>query len=147
MLRKSPTRTEKFLAANRRNALRSTGPRTARGKAWSCLNNFKHGRYARRLPEKLAEAGNHSGVALYQKVRGEIGTTFQADPQHRGEVRQLDRMTAAVWCLVRVAGIGGLKPRSTVFCEPSSPLPLSISPIRMRDHRRRVGLVYWVQQG
>ena len=35
------------IAANRRNALRSTGPRTAAGKARSCLNARKHGLYAR----------------------------------------------------------------------------------------------------
>ncbi len=40
MLCKSLTRTEAFLAANRRNALKSTGPRTAEGKARSCLNNL-----------------------------------------------------------------------------------------------------------
>jgi hypothetical protein len=42
-LRKSPTRTPALLAANRRNAQKSTGPRTARGKAWSRLNRLKHG--------------------------------------------------------------------------------------------------------
>jgi len=78
MLRKSPTRTEAFLAGNRRNALKSTGPRTARGKSRSCMDNLKHGRYAKRLPEKLTAAGDHGGAALCQKVRGEIGTTFQA---------------------------------------------------------------------
>ena len=35
--------TEKQLAANRRNALKSTGPRTARGKARSSRNSVKHG--------------------------------------------------------------------------------------------------------
>jgi hypothetical protein len=42
-LRKSPTRTPALLAANRRNAQKSTGPRTARGKAWSCRNHLRTG--------------------------------------------------------------------------------------------------------
>jgi len=42
-LRKSPTRTPALLAANRRNAQKSTGPRTALGKAWSCRNHFRTG--------------------------------------------------------------------------------------------------------
>ena len=42
-LRKSPTRTPALLAANRRNAQKSTGPRTARGKAWSCRNHLQTG--------------------------------------------------------------------------------------------------------
>lgn len=42
-LRKSPTLTPALLASNRRNAKKSTGPRTARGKAWSRLNRLKGG--------------------------------------------------------------------------------------------------------
>ena len=42
-LRKSPTRTPALLAANRRNAKKSTGPRTARGKAWTRFNSLRHG--------------------------------------------------------------------------------------------------------
>jgi hypothetical protein len=42
-LRKSPTLTPARLAANRRNARKSTGPRTARGKAWSRLNGLRTG--------------------------------------------------------------------------------------------------------
>ena len=38
--------TEKQAAANRRNAQRSTGPRTDRGKARAAMNNVKHGAYA-----------------------------------------------------------------------------------------------------
>jgi hypothetical protein len=41
---KSPELTPKALAARRRNAQRSTGPRTPRGKARASLNAFKHGR-------------------------------------------------------------------------------------------------------
>ena len=42
-LRKSPTRTPAFLAANRANAARSTGPRTAQGKRTSAWNALRHG--------------------------------------------------------------------------------------------------------
>ena len=42
-LRKSPTMTPARLAANRRSALLSTGPKTAQGKARSCLNRLSHG--------------------------------------------------------------------------------------------------------
>jgi hypothetical protein len=46
-LRKSPTRTPAFLQANRRNAQKSTGPCTRRGKAQSCLNRLKTGERSR----------------------------------------------------------------------------------------------------
>ena len=42
-LRRSPTRTPALLAAIRQNSKKSTGPRTARGKAWSRLNRLRHG--------------------------------------------------------------------------------------------------------
>ena len=50
-LRKSPRLTPALLAAARRNAQHSTGPRTAAAKQNSKLNALKHGRYA--LPETL----------------------------------------------------------------------------------------------
>ncbi len=58
-LRKSPTRTPAFLEANRRNAQKSAGPCTWRGKAQSCLNRLKTGarsRVYRRLWEGLLDA-------------------------------------------------------------------------------------------
>jgi len=45
-LRKSPRITPAMLAANRSNALRSTGPRTAAGKQAMRFNALKHGGYA-----------------------------------------------------------------------------------------------------
>lgn len=42
-LRKSPTMTQARLEANRRNARKSTGPRTTAGKAQSSMNRFRHG--------------------------------------------------------------------------------------------------------
>jgi len=46
-LRKSPTLTPALLAANRRNAQKSTGPRTARGKAQSRMNSLRDGSRSR----------------------------------------------------------------------------------------------------
>ena len=43
-LRRSPKLTAALLAANRRNAQRSTGPRTAGGKTRARLNSLRHGR-------------------------------------------------------------------------------------------------------
>jgi hypothetical protein len=42
-LRKSPTRTPALVEANRRNAQKSTGPRTALGKAHARLNSLRKG--------------------------------------------------------------------------------------------------------
>lgn len=55
-LRKSPTLTPELLKANRRNARKSTGPRTARGKAQVRFNALRHGwrsRYYRALRKAL----------------------------------------------------------------------------------------------
>jgi hypothetical protein len=58
-LRKSPTLTPARLEANRRNARKSTGPRTARGKAQSRMNSLRSGSYSpsyRKLLRALLEA-------------------------------------------------------------------------------------------
>ena len=69
-LRKSPTLTPALLASNRRNAKKSTGPRTARGKAIARLNSFRHGM---RSPEYV-----NFLKALYDAPLGEMGRTAQA---------------------------------------------------------------------
>jgi len=46
-LRKPPTMTPARLEANRRNARKSTGPRTARGKAQVRFNALKNGNHSR----------------------------------------------------------------------------------------------------
>ena len=46
---------EKKILANRRNSLKSTGPKTVKGKLKSSLNSIKHGLYA----EKIAVIGEN----------------------------------------------------------------------------------------
>ena len=69
-LRKSPTLTPALLASNRRNAKKSTGPRTARGKAYSRLNRFRHGM---RSPEYV-----RFFKALHDAPLGEVAMTARA---------------------------------------------------------------------
>ena len=54
---------EEQIEANRANAAKSTGPRTAEGKAVSKMNGFKHGIFARE-------------VVLRGQDRGERGREF-----------------------------------------------------------------------
>ena len=67
---KSPTLTPALLASNRRNAKRSTGPRTARGKAWSRLNHLREGW---RSPEYFGFV-----TALFNAAPGRVETTARA---------------------------------------------------------------------
>jgi hypothetical protein len=69
-LRRSPTLTPALLAANRRNAKKSTGPRTARGKAWSRLNRLRNGA---RSPEDISFLN-----ALLDAPPGQMRLTAQA---------------------------------------------------------------------
>jgi hypothetical protein len=63
-----PTISDRKLAANRENAQRSTGPRTARGKARSAMNAVKHGVLAKR--HALARPGVLSQGLVLPKLEG-----------------------------------------------------------------------------
>jgi len=145
MLRKSPTRTEAFLAANRRNAQKCTGPRTPEGKARVSLNALKNGRYAHRLPEKLEAAGYHSAAALYGQIRTEMTTAFKVE-KDPVEVRQVERVAAMVWCMAWRAGVLGSKRQSQFFSRDSRSLSRARLLFRMKNHWRRIGMVCWVQR-
>ena len=69
-LRKSPTLTPALIASNRRNARKSTGPRTAQGKARSRLNRLRGGW---RSPEYI-----NLLKAILDAPPGRMGVTMQA---------------------------------------------------------------------
>src|SRR5436190_23204466 len=66
------------IAANRRNAMRSTGPRTATGKARSRCNALRHGLS---LPLSL----NNFVAAQIEKLTEEL-TAFAGEPRERVRV-------------------------------------------------------------
>jgi hypothetical protein len=76
--------TQAQIDANRRNAQRSTGPRTSEGKAASRWNSLRHGLAAEQpvLP--------HEDPAQYHRVRGELIETWQ--PANAQELMLVDQV-------------------------------------------------------
>ncbi|HEU6449663.1 MAG TPA: hypothetical protein VFV23_14620 [Verrucomicrobiae bacterium] len=86
------------LAANRRNAKKSTGPKTANGKAVSKMNAFKHGALAKTLvvrSHKLKESANELRK-LCQEFYAELA------PVGPLEESLVDQIIQAHWRLRRV---------------------------------------------
>ncbi len=88
---------EKKAEANRRNALKSTGPRTPEGKAAVSLNALRHGILSQKilLPEEDEEALRELGVRLRDEL------------QPVGELENLlvDRIITAYWRLRRLGRV------------------------------------------
>ncbi len=93
---RSPKLTPARLAACRANARKSTGPRTARGKARSSLNALKHGRYARKLTRTLERAGEREQLQVYWGIVSRISLHFQVD--WKREQQTTERLARQVWC-------------------------------------------------
>ncbi len=83
--------------ANRQNALMSTGPKTAEGKAAVRLNAVKHGLLSEQvlLPDEDEDA------------LSELSERLRAELQPEGELENLlvDRITAATWRLRRLGRV------------------------------------------
>ena len=85
------------LEARRANARKSTGPRTARGKAWSCLNALRRGDRVVDLRGKLERVGDTEAVCLLDWTYTQLYTHFRIrTPRHWA---QNGRMAARLWCL------------------------------------------------
>jgi len=89
---------EKQLAANRRNAQSSTGPRTPEGKARSRWNALKHGVLSKSLiPEPLAEQESRRDYSrLLDALREDLGCATAL------EEMLVERIAACYWRLGRL---------------------------------------------
>jgi hypothetical protein len=146
-LRKSPARTPAFLAANRANSGKSTGPRTPQGKARVALNALKHGRYASALPEVLLRAGQNSAEEEYRWFRSQIAAAFcpGSGPGSEREQREARRLAAIAWSRARGGRVSGTNPESPLPSRRNDSWHPWLSPIQIVHRPNRVGLVFWVQ--
>ena len=100
-LRKSPRMTPALLAATRRNARRSTGPRTSAGKQVSRFNSLKHGGYAalRHHPETMRRLGEDPGT--FERFKQQI--TAALGPDGARSAARIEDVARKYWCRERLA--------------------------------------------
>jgi hypothetical protein len=97
-LRRSPV-TPAALRARQLNSFKSTGPRTARGKAWSCLNALRHGQRSRRrtFRDKLARTGDSEAVYLFDLIFEELLNGHENPTDFVW--RRLESLAVRAWCI------------------------------------------------
>src|ERR1700722_13705538 len=80
-----PLVSSRKVEANRRNARKSTGPRTSRGKAFSSRNALKHGLFIRHTDSFLEEEDPEEFQRHYARLRNEllpVGFSEEAEVEH-----------------------------------------------------------------
>lgn len=87
--------TDKQIRANRENARRSTGPRTAEGKARSARNRTSHGMTSKQVVLPTESSPDYD--ALHASLSEEWG------PQTETECQQVDLIAQHWWRLLRLA--------------------------------------------
>jgi len=95
-LLRSPKLTPAALAARRANSLKSTGPRTERGKAWSSLNALRHGWDARDLRGKIERTGDKEAAVLFDWIFTRFFELVDMDSERCWRYHL--RLAARVWC-------------------------------------------------
>jgi len=97
------------IKANRRNAAKSTGPRTEAGKAAATLNSMRHGLLARELLVKGESEEDFTGFA--EGVRARLA------PVGELEIFVVNRLISAAWRLRRAVAI-----EASLFNSKSGPI-------------------------
>ena len=107
----------KQIAANRQNAMRSTGPKTAAGKTTSSRNALKHGLLTAGM--LLPDEDPRELAALAEAIRERLA------PEGEMEHALVDRVVACLWRLRRVHEVEGSLYRYHLG--------------QIHDHRRKFG--------
>ena len=94
-LRKSPRITPALLAANRSNALRSTGPRTAAGMQVSKFNALKHGGYAALRHHHAVMRRLGENPRVFERFKREI--TAALGPEDVPSAFQIEYVARKYW--------------------------------------------------
>jgi hypothetical protein len=89
--------TPKQIAANRRNAANSTGPKTGSGKRRSRQNAWRHGLTAETIVSVAENAAD------YEKFESRIVSDYK--PQTAIEITLVTRLASLLWRLRRAAAI------------------------------------------
>lgn len=114
--------TDKQLAANRRNALKSTGPRTPEGKAISSRNHTRH---------DLSDRGFILSSECPQAFEKFLQTFYEEyAPSTPTETTLVDTMAIARWRLIRFAGF---EAEIVDHENQSGNLDAGLSPLAMPD--------------
>ena len=92
-LRRRPDLTPAMLAANRRNAQKSTGPRSEQGKQRVRLNGLKHGLRCGSFRESLIKSGESAAPV----DRNFLFLTLYLQPQKRYEVHRIADFARLLW--------------------------------------------------
>src|ERR1022692_676586 len=85
--------TKRQIAANRRNARKSSGPKTPQGKATASMNALRHGLRARKVVIPGEEQDEFDQL--------HAGLQNQYQPQNPAEQHLVDQAAIAQWKLVR----------------------------------------------
>ena len=126
-LRRSPVLTPAALAARRANARKSTGPRTAQGKARSCLNALCHGRRARgHLRDRIERLGDFEALYLFDWLGCEIEQLCERPRDWHW--RRIEGLTERAWCILT-----GRQPRWRVKRGIPTKLESALKLIRYAD--------------
>jgi hypothetical protein len=118
------------IAANRQNALKSTGPKTPRGKAYSRSNAVKHGLFSMNL--FIGAPAKGESATQYQRLLDRLAEDYQ--PVGTAEHMEVERIAACWWKLGRAWRYensqiryqqAGVEERMQSLIGPNSPEPAS----------------------
>jgi hypothetical protein len=82
--------------ANRQNALKSTGPKTPRGKAYSARNAIKHGLFSRQMMDFVSHGEDPTE---YEEILNGLRAKYQ--PMGTAEELEVERIALCWWRLKR----------------------------------------------